>query len=177
MEPITEFNLLSIVAKKMLGMLGQGQMMEVVRMIRWNLMEEAIFLLPFDVCSPPNHCLIMNIITLNCQGALKPSFQNHVRDLVQNHDLVVMIIMETQIGGDQARGIIDKLPFDGAIHTETIGFAGGLWLLWNSERVQVTQLAISEQEIYVLVKEPLSNFEFICFAVYASPRFHERCIL
>ena len=125
MEPITEFNLLSIVAKKMLGMLGQGQMMEVVRMIRWNLMEEAIFLLPFDVCSPPNHCLIMNIITWNCQGALKPSFQNHVRDLVQNHDLVVMIIMETQIGGDQARGIIDKLPFDGAIHTETIGFAGG----------------------------------------------------
>ena len=36
---------------------------------------------------------------------------------------------------------------------------------------------MSAQEIHVLVKVPISNFEFICTAVYASPRFHERCIL
>ena len=80
----------------------------------------------------------MNIIAWNCRGALKPSFRNHVRDLVNNHNPAMMIITKTQIGGDQARGIIDKLQFDGAIHTETIGFAWGLWLLWNSDGVQVT---------------------------------------
>ena len=85
--------------------------------------------------------------------------------------------METHIGGEQARDITDRLPFDGAIYTDTIGFAGGLWLMWNSDRVQITHLAMSEQEIYVLVKVPISNFEFICTAVYASPRFHEISIL
>ena len=87
----------------------------------------------------------MNIIMWDCRGASKPSFQNHVRELVHSHDLAIMIIMETRIGGARARDIIDILPFDGAIHTDTLGFAGGLWLLWNSDGVQVHQLAMSEQ--------------------------------
>ena len=36
---------------------------------------------------------------------------------------------------------------------------------------------MSEQEIHVLVKVLPSNFEYICIVVYASPRFHERCVL
>ena len=119
----------------------------------------------------------MNIIAWNCRGALKPSFQNHARELVHNHDLAIMIIMETRFGGDRARDIINRLSFDRAIHTDAIGFAGGLWLLWNSNKVQVTQLAMSEQEIHILVKVISSTFEFLCFAIYASPRFHEICIL
>ena len=74
---------------------GRGQTMEMVRMTRWNLMEEARLLAPFDKCPSPNHCLVMNIIAWNCRGALKPSFQNHVRELVQNHDPAIMIVMET----------------------------------------------------------------------------------
>jgi len=81
--------------------------MELVRKTGWNLMEEAKYLLSFDECPTPNHCLVMNIITWNCRGALKPSFQNHVRDLVHNHDPTIMIIMETRIGGDRARDIND----------------------------------------------------------------------
>ena len=96
---------------------------------------------------------------------------------MHNHDPTIMIVMETRIGGERAKEISNKLPFDRAIHTDTIGFAGDLWLLWNSDRVQVTQLALSEQEIHVMVKVLPSNFEFICTAVYASPRFHERCVL
>ena len=52
--------------------------------------------------------------------------------------------METRIGGVRAKEIIDRLPFDGAIHTETIDFSGGIWLLWNSDRVEVIQLANTE---------------------------------
>ncbi|XP_075665849.1 uncharacterized protein LOC142635595 [Castanea sativa] len=119
----------------------------------------------------------MNIIAWNCRGALKPSFQNHVKELVHNHNPAIMIVMETHIGGDRARDITDRLPFDGAIHTDTIGFAGGLWLLWNSDKVQITQLAMSEQEVHLLVKVISTTLEFIFTTVYASPRFHERSIL
>lgn len=57
-------------------------------------------------------------------------------------------MMETQIGGDRAREITDRLPFENAFHTETIGYTGGLWMLSNSDRVDITLLSSIEQEIH-----------------------------
>ena len=71
----------------------------------------------------------MNIVVWNCRGALKPNFQSYVQDLVKFHDPTLLVVMETCIGGSRARDIINRLPFDGAILTEMIGHAGGLWLL------------------------------------------------
>ena len=83
---------------------------------------------------------------------MKPNFQSHVRELIQAHNPAMMVIMETRLGGPRAKEITDRLSFDGAIHTETIGYARGLWLLWNSDRVEITPLANIEQEIHVVVK-------------------------
>ena len=116
--------------------------------------------------APP---VIMNIIAWNCRGALKPSFQDYIRDLVQIHNPVIMVVMETKVGGVRAKEIIDRLPFDGAICTETIGYAGGLWLLWNSDRVEVEALANTEQEIHAEIKVRSSNLSWIISAIYASP--------
>lgn len=66
--------MLSVLEHYVMLMLGRGQMKEMVRKTRWNLMEEAKYLPPFDECPTPNHCLVMNIIAWNCRGALKPSF-------------------------------------------------------------------------------------------------------
>lgn len=71
----------------------------------------------------------MNIIVWNCRGTLKPSFQKHVRELVYNHNPTILVVMETRIGGESAKEITDRLPFDGVVHMETIGYAGGLWML------------------------------------------------
>ena len=68
----------------------------------------------------------MNIIAWNCKGTWKPAFKSHVRELVRNHDPAVLIVIKTRIGGDRAKEITDELPFDGAIHTDIIGYAGGL---------------------------------------------------
>ena len=95
---------------------------------------------------------------------IKAFFQNHVRDLVNNHNPAVVIIMETKIGGERAREITDRLPFDGAIHTDTIGYAGGLWLLWDSDRVEVTHLSSIEQEIHAIVKVRSSNLSWFLLA-------------
>ena len=86
----------------------------------------------------------MNIVVWNCRGALKPNFQNHVRELVRFHNPDVLVVMETCIRGDRAKDIYDRLPFDSAIHTETIDFAGGIWLSWNADKGEVVQLAKTE---------------------------------
>ncbi|XP_050248751.1 uncharacterized protein LOC126696003 [Quercus robur] len=85
--------------------------------------------------------------------------------------------METRLGGDRANGITNQLPFDNAIHIDTIGYAGGLWLLWNSDRVDITLLSKMEQEINVTSKVCHYNCSWLLFVVYASPRLAKRSIL
>ena len=109
-------------------------------MIRWSLRKVLVLLPPCTKCPAPVYHLSMNIIIWNSRGTLKPNCQRHIRDLVHDHNPAIMVVMETKIGGARAK----ELSFDGAIHTNTIGYAGGLWLLWNSDKVDITELANTE---------------------------------
>jgi len=120
---------------------------------------------------------LMNFIIWNFKGALKPSFKKHVNELVQCHNPAILVVMETRVGGDRAREIIDSLPFNGAFHSETIGYAGGLWVLWNADRVEIALLSRTEQEINAEVKVHFTNDSWLLSAVYASPRCAKRQVL
>ena len=85
--------------------------------------------------------------------------------------------METRVGGDRAREITNSLLFNGAFHIETIGYAGGLWVLWNVDRVDLAMLSSIVQEIHAKVKVRYTNNSWLLSAVYASPRCAERQIL
>ena len=113
-------------------MLGTGQMRVWQMQIGWSLRVEAMLMSSNKECSNPDYSGIMNVIIWNCRGALKPNFQNHVRELVRNHNLAILVVMETRIGGERARGITNRLPFENVVHTNTIVLAKGLWMLWNS---------------------------------------------
>ncbi|XP_075665186.1 uncharacterized protein LOC142634819 [Castanea sativa] len=119
----------------------------------------------------------MNIIVWSCKGALKPNFQNHVRELTRNHDPAIFVVMETKLGGERAKEITNRLPIDGAIHNETIRYASRLWLPWNFDKVEVQALANTEQEIHVEVKVRSFDFAWLFSAIYASLRSEGRQIL
>ena len=131
----------------------------------------------FDLFSPALFWFTMNILIWNSRGALKPSFQTDIHELARRHNPAILVVMETKLGGSKAKEVSDRLPFDGAIHTETIGFTGGLWLLWNEDQVEVQELAKTEQEIHIEVKVRASNLSWIFSAIYASPKSEERFIL
>ena len=73
----------------------------------------------------------MDMLIWNYYGAFKPTFCNIIADLVRSHSPAIMILIKTKACGDRAKMIADKLPFDGAIFTNTIGLNGGIWLLWD----------------------------------------------
>uniref|UniRef100_A0A2N9IFC0 CCHC-type domain-containing protein n=1 Tax=Fagus sylvatica TaxID=28930 RepID=A0A2N9IFC0_FAGSY len=158
-------------------MKGDGATKRFLKEMGWSLMEQMRSLPQIDECPTPNLSLIMNIILWNCRGALNPNFRRSIADLVSCHSPSLLIVTETRVGGDRAKEITDTLPFDGAIHADTIGYAGGLWLLWNSAVVDVSVLAATEQEIHAVVKVRSSNFSWLLSAIYASPRFLERKVL
>jgi len=145
--------------------------------IGWNMRMKEALVSPLKMYLIPIHSIIMNIIIWNSRGVLKPNFQYHVRELARNHNPAILVIMETKLGGARVKEITDRLPFNGAIHIETIGFAGGLWLPWNSDIVEVVQLANTEQEIHVEVKVLATKLSWTFFAVYASSRNAKRHIL
>jgi len=106
----------------------------------------------FDARSNPNP--IMNILIWNCRRAMKPNFKKTALDLIEWHQPAIFVITETRIDGPRADYIIRGLPFDGAYSTKTIGFAGGIWLLWRSDLVEMDILFATEQEIHAIVQDP-----------------------
>lgn len=64
----------------------------------------------------------MNTLIWNCQGASDPNFCNNVIDMIRRHCPAIMIICETKLCGVRAQGIIDRLPMDGAIVANSLGF-------------------------------------------------------
>lgn len=110
----------------------------------WSLKEEARLQPPTNECPTLIHIRMMNIIIWSCRGTLKPNFQNHVKELARVHNPAIFVVMETLLGGERAKDIMDRLPFDRAIHMDTIGFTRRLWLIWNANKVEVTPLAKTE---------------------------------
>ena len=86
----------------------------------------------------------MNILKWNCRGALNPDFKRRIFEMVVNHHPSIMVITETRVGGERAERIIEGLLFDSFITTDTIGYAGGLWILWKNEDIEVLPLASTE---------------------------------
>ena len=83
-----------------------------------------------------------------------------------NHGPAIFVVTETRVGGDRAANIIEGLPYDGFITTDTIGYAGGLWILWKSEEVEILPLSSTEQEIHATIKVRSSNFTWLMSAIY-----------
>lgn len=117
----------------------------------WKLREirEESSLTCFDARTSPNP--IMNLLIWNCRGAMKPNFKKTVMDLMEWHQPSIFTLTETCIDGQCADDIIRRLSFDGAYYTETIGYVGGIWLLWHSNVVDMDILSATKQEIHVIV--------------------------
>ena len=152
--------------------MGKRELMEAWR---WRDTTDSSSASHFETATHPYP--IMNVLVWNCRGAMKLLFRKTVMDLVDWHNPIVKVIMETRLSGVRADEIIETLPFDGAVVIDTIGFAGGIWLLWRFDLVQVEALATIEQEIHAIVWVRSQTFNWLISAIYASPRFEERCIL
>ena len=100
---------------------------------------------------------------------MKPNFKKTALDLIEWHQPAIFVITETRIDGPRADFIIRGLPFDGAYSTETIGFAGGIWLLWRSDLVEMDILSATEQEIHAIVQVRSLSQSWLLSAVYGSP--------
>ena len=149
---------------------------DLLRKLGWSMVDAAM-MNPSPMEYPLGQFVKMNILMWNCRRALNPNFTRRIFEMAINHQSSIMVITETRVGGDRAVRIIEGLPFDGFITTNTIGYAGGLWVLWKKEDAEVILLDSTEQEIHATVKVCSSNLTWLISTIYASPRLVERKML
>jgi hypothetical protein len=144
----------------------------------WNLMEVEGSLFPTS--NPPfmsSNEIGLNVLTWNCRGVLNPCFRRALLDLLVINNSAILILTETRLGGVRAAELAKSFPFDGFLCTNTIGFVGGIWILWKIDIVDLELLCSTEQEIHVSAKVSGSNSLWLLSAIYASPRRSERRVL
>ncbi|OMO88038.1 Endonuclease/exonuclease/phosphatase [Corchorus olitorius] len=127
---------------------------------------------PGEPSNPPKPS--MSILLWNCRGVRNPDCVRDFLDLVRLYNPDVLVLTETRARICDAQSILNRLPFDGFMDADVIGFQGGIWMLWRTDRVLV---GTSEQEIHVVVKVSSFPSNFLFSAIYASPRRKERHIL
>ena len=96
---------------------------------------------PSEIEVPLGQFVNMNVLLWNCRGTLNSDFKRRIFEMAINHRPSIFVVTETRLGGDRAAKIIEGLPFDGSITTKTISYAGGLWILWKLDEVEVLPLS------------------------------------
>ena len=105
---------------------------DLLRRMGWSMVEAAAMNTnPPEIEVPLSQFVKMNVLLWNCIGALNQDFKTRIFEMAINHRPAIFVVTETRVGGDRAAKIIEGLPYDGLITTDTIGYAGGLWILWK----------------------------------------------
>lgn len=107
-------------------------------------------------------------LTWNCRGASSRAFLRHLRDLLTVHKPDILILLETRCVTDVVQEIFKFSALTDSIVSEAHGFAGGIWILWNRDKLHLEPLAVHDQIVSVLVRSVVCLI-WVLSAIYASP--------
>ncbi|KAJ4833299.1 hypothetical protein Tsubulata_004319 [Turnera subulata] len=104
----------------------------------------------------------------NCQGAGKRKFVRNCNEFCRINKPEVLAIVEPRISGRRATQVVRRLRFSSSHRVEARGFAGGIWLLWDETRIQMSILFNHPQFIHAKVTR--GDVSFLFTAVYGCPQ-------
>lgn len=114
----------------------------------------------------------MKILVWNCRGARRQGVVDAARALFQRFNPDLVILMETRTSVDGAVETIDQLMFHDQIIISAEGYAGGMWLLWNSNQVTLSQQRMSNRMVHAMISFNHAAQPFMLSAVYNYPQPH-----
>ncbi|KAL2902408.1 hypothetical protein RDABS01_027490 [Bienertia sinuspersici] len=110
----------------------------------------------------------LSFLVWNVQGAGSKAFIAALREVLIVNKPVVLALVETHMGGEQAQLIATKFGFGGHTRMDANGFAGGIWVYWRAEMVHIRSI---EQDSQHITMEVVRNGEIPWYftAIYANP--------
>lgn len=122
----------------------------------------------------PTYNFPMKILIWNCRGAANPHFRRHFREIIKTHQPQMAVITETRISGDRAKRLSMNLGFSNTAIADAVGFAGGIWVMWNDQEIRCDILDVGAQDIHACIQVPPLFSPWIFSAIYARPNFADR---
>lgn len=111
----------------------------------------------------------LNILAWNARGAASADFRRVFHDFKLKYKPNIVLLTETRVGDPKAQWVITSLGFNTWYVVEPMGYCGGMWLLWDSDRVKLTVHGNTFQEIHTTVEVQNSHTLFLSF-VYGNPK-------
>ncbi|XP_021823964.1 uncharacterized protein LOC110765197 [Prunus avium] len=118
----------------------------------------------------------MDLVCWNVRGAACTSFRNNVVELIRTHHLDLLFICEPRISGKKALDMAKSLGFSSYEIVDPVGFSGGLWLLWNDNKINIQILGTTDQAITSCVSWH-GQAPWILTTIYAKPCASKRAML
>ncbi|CAL1381560.1 unnamed protein product [Linum trigynum] len=115
---------------------------------------------------------MIKIFTWNCRGAGSKRFLRVFREYRRKYRPSIVIIVEPKINGDKAEEVIKEMRFDKQLVVDAAGQSGGIWVLWDSGMVTITEVHRAEQFLHVRVH--CGQESWLLTAVYANPALIQR---
>ncbi|KAL0394858.1 UNVERIFIED_CONTAM: hypothetical protein Slati_4452000 [Sesamum latifolium] len=122
--------------------------------------------LPTLLNLPPS----MRILSWNCRGAGRHKFLIAVRDLIHRSNPEIFIVMDTRMHEERANPLIQRLPFIDSIILSSIGFAGGIWVMWNDAATTIRQMRLGARTIHNEVEHHTGEDPFLLTTLYNHPQ-------
>lgn len=118
----------------------------------------------------------MILLLWNSRRIRNQGLKIHLRELINYHKPVVIVLTVTKAVGLEADTILSTFNYANASKVDSDGNAGSIYVLWN-DQVDIQPATLTEQEIYLFIKVPNLTLSFMLTAVYARPYPHFKKIL
>ena len=105
----------------------------------------------------------MKILSWNVQGAKKSHFQQEVGFINRTIKPDILILLETMVNECNAAHIVKSLGYQFYETISPHNHAGGIWLLWNTDDVEVNVIAKEARALHCLVYEKSSSKQRVFF--------------
>ncbi|XP_047268246.1 uncharacterized protein LOC124898643 [Capsicum annuum] len=117
----------------------------------------------------------MNFLIWNCRGSNSLDFRKHFKDLLDLHNPALVVLLETYRMNHQT--VPNEFRFSNVAACPGLGTSGGIAILWQADLLNVTDVAMTHQEIYCRIQViPFPN-KWLFSVVYAFNNKNDRLTL
>ncbi|KAI8019049.1 hypothetical protein LOK49_LG04G00938 [Camellia lanceoleosa] len=111
---------------------------------------------------------LLKLLIWNCRGAGHKTFKCNLVEILRSHKPEILILMETKLAFSKMGNFFNHLGFTASTIVDPIGKVGGIWILWDTNHVNVRASSFGPQVIHATIhKEDYE--EWVLAVVYASP--------
>lgn len=112
----------------------------------------------------------------NYRGARSKELVRQMREYINLHNPVIVILMELRINGEMADSICKRLGKRCWIRSDLEGLSGGIWCLWNDDKITV-ELRYAHPNFLHLAVSSSKGRSWELTAIYTQPHASRRSCL